>query len=169
MTTSDWANNETVVFTRDAEYGLLLQRGDLLAAEIGEARAVASIGTLGDVRRLAASHPWAADWLEHREPDMEDVFGTDDPADDTPVADSVQESYVESSLPVPWDASSRRWLPDTVLRLANVGGSSPGGHIDAIFFPDPDQTLDALRQAGYTLVEDDTTIRATVNFPDIDS
>lgn len=167
MRTPDWANDETVVFSRDPHHGLLIQRGDLLAAEIDEARAVASIETLGDARRLSASQPWVASWLEDLEPDLDLVFGTADPAGDTPVGARLRESYLEGSLPVPWDPSRREWLPDRVRSLTDVGGASPAGHLDAITFTDPDQAINALREAGYELVEDGDALRTTLAFPDL--
>lgn len=168
MATEAWANENTVVYAHDPNQGLLLQRGDLLAAEIEEAKAVASIETLGDARRLSHTQSWVAGWLEDVEPDLDLSFKLAEPIEDTVVGGSLRESYVEDALPVPWDASRRPWLPDQVQDRSQSRRASPAGHIGAIAFPDPDQTLRSLREAGYELVEDGHALRVTLNFPNLE-
>lgn len=165
MATDDWADENTVVYANDRTHGLLVQRGDLLAAEIEEAKTVASLETLGDARRLSADQPWIARWLEMAEPDLDLTFDLAESIEDTVVGPSLRESYAEGALPVPWEATRRQWLPHQVRELSAAGGASPAGHIDAITFPDADEALEALQEAGYRLVEDEKALRMTLDFP----
>ena len=168
MATEDWADENTVVYAKDPTYGLLVQRGDLLAAEIEEAKAVASVKTLGDARRLSRDQPWIAGWLEMAEPDLDLTFHLAEPIEDTVVGPSLRESYVEGALPVPWEASRRQWLPRQVRELSDGGGASPAGHIDALTFPNADEALQALQEAGYRMVEDGQALRLTLDFPNLE-
>jgi hypothetical protein len=156
-------------------HGLVLEREDRLDAQHELGHRVAHTKTFGDLRELAEFddrfEPFVdnivEDWVAEHGPATE-------PPDDAPINDDVKDAFVEEIIPFPEvvedpDRDVRSWLPDEAIRLAEVGGASPGGNADWITWPGRSvgkRVLEILREHGFELVEDQERVRRMWGWPD---
>jgi len=157
------------------DFGLVLEREDRLDAQHEPGQRAAHTRTFGDLKGVAGFDGRfetlvdniVEDWVAEHGPGTE-------PPNDAPVNEDVADAVVEYLIPLPYvaedpDSDARSWLPDEAVRLADVGGASPGGNVDWIKWPERsvgERVLEILREHGFELVEDRDRVLRMGGWPD---
>jgi hypothetical protein len=140
----------TVLWDHDESDGLVLELEERMQESLRAIEILRQASTVGELRRndLPA---WAEQVVEGRveslrDEDVDDIDGAEwDWSEDSEAVIDV--------VPLPWDAASvTQWLDkDLLTKHAELGGASPGGHIDSYRVDDHQALLDDLELHGYTL------------------
>lgn len=158
------------------DHGLVLEREDRLNAQHDLGRRVAQTRTFRDLQQLVDFDDRFVLFLESIIEDWENQHGkTNQVPDDAPISSDLADWFIQTEIiPLPEVADDphndvRSWLPEEAIRLADVGGASPGGNVDWITWQDRrvgEKVLEILRKHGYELVEDLERVRRMWEWPD---
>jgi hypothetical protein len=165
-----------VIYGWEEDRGLVLEREDRLDAQHELGRRVAHTKTFGDLKRLAEFDDLFDVFVENAVEEWEKEHGPGmEPPDDAPVTGGLSDALDDGDiLPSPEilgdaDRDIRSWLRDEVVRLAEIGGASPGGNVDTIEWPERsvgERVLEILREHGFELIEDRERVRRMWEWPD---
>ena len=140
----------TVLWDHDETDGLVLEPEERMHETLRTVETLRQATTVGELRR-ADLPAWAArvveSTVEHLE--HEEVGDIDGAAWNW----SEESELVIEVVPLPWDvASVTQWLDkDLLAKHAEIGGASPGGHIDTYRVRDQQALFADLERHGYTL------------------
>jgi hypothetical protein len=130
----------------DNDLGIVVEPAERAQGTFAAIERLRSATSLGELQQ-ADLPSWAASYIgdcvqEVEEGQRDDIWSWDD-AYDTLI-------YL---VPLPWDVESvTEWLDRELLEAhADIGGASPGGHIDGYKVRDPDAFFAALRGAGHKM------------------
>ncbi len=139
----------TVVFWDDSEWhGFVMEPAERFEETKAAVAVLKGAATVGEVRSTSLPG-WAEDLATSIIESLEDEGPVQ--ADTVWPVDDATES-VTDVVPVPWDARSvADWFgAERLATYAEIGGASPGGHIDTYTVRDREELFSALQAEGYT-------------------
>lgn len=164
----DWDNDRTVLWG-DVQGRLVIQRGDLWAAGLREAVAVAGVTKIQEALDGHPDLPWLADdareYLEDQGFHDEDSGWTLDELSDDYVA-GLRESYATGSRrAVPWaHRLPSDWIPNDIIADAQTDLHMHDLDSTVTW---PDDALERFERAGFRTVEAPEVLAAPVAFPSV--
>lgn len=137
-----------VLWEEHDAYGLIVESEDRFRETMATLEALKTAETWEDVRRANLA-PWANRLIEDID---QDEYNEPEPDDSPWDYEDIREMLTDS-VPLPHRADrTAEWLGWELLREhAQIGGSSPAGHVDCYRIADSRHFLDALDRAGYEL------------------